>query len=1481
MKIKYTLKSLFTIALVFISLQVSASHMMGGDVSYRCISPGKFHITAKIYRDCRGIPFNGPSATLSASGCSSMGLSLTRTSIKDITPNCVSSSRPCNPSNTTVGSEGVEEHTYEITIDFNVAPYKTFKDNKCCEVVFGIGQCCRNGAITTGASGQDFWADAMMNICLPKMNSKCNTSPVLTNVPIGYLCCNQPFYFNNGALDTSDFDSLSYELTYGFNGSGKSPINYSSPLNYLMPMTPYCPGSIPCTANPTANPPQGFFMDPSSGDLVFTPTSCAEVGIIVLQINEFRKDSLGVWKLIGRTRRDMQMIVRNCGPNNSPVISGTQTNTICEGDKICITIKGTDKQFIPQQLKADTVTMTWNRGIPGATFTIKDPKAREKEGEFCWQTKIGDARDVFYSFTVTAQDDNCPIKATSAKGFRIKVKKRARDTRNYVKKKCGWLVFDATLEGGFQGVASYKWEIRDSTNLGQVYKLSFGKKDSFQFKSGGKYIVTHTINNNFNCPTVKTDTIIIPPVLDVQLAFGKDTFACYGETLTLGPRISNGIPSYSFLWARPTQHTPGDTLSTLQVKIVQDTTLSLQITDINQCTDSDTIRVFMKKLPIVDVGPDKRLCTYQDYTIDAQHADTVDYYWLPTFDTTRTLKVNKAGIYKVQVQDTTWGCYGYDEMELFVNDTVVAIAPPDMEICWGKNASIKADGRPKQYTTLFTWRDINKNVGLGNDTLLIQSPKTDNCYSLHMQVTQSGLQCEDYDTVCVKVNPLPVFTLDQIQPKCYVEGDINLHASSSIKPSETKFYGKRPEMVTCYGPPTICFYNTNLLNNNPRTDTIYYDFTDAKGCYNKDSLTVTINPNPVVILRDRVYCQDKGIAKMDSSIVRPKVKTAFRFSWVGAKKPGGVNWSDILKNKGSMFVPDWEFDCQAAVQGDYVIKFIIDDAITGCRTIDSCTIKIIEEPVISFNPMPDFCINDDTINLDDYVSLTGGASVIDGVWTAVSYRGDRNDTKLSSAILGNHKLFPGKYYPDGGGLWEIKFYHNATGCPAFDSTFININDLPVITVQPLDTMCDNEAPIQLVSTPAGGNWTGNIPSNLSGLGNVTFTPNPGGTQFTTNSLKYSYTDPTTGCKNADSTKIVVQTMPTIDITSPNPYQICEDKIFNLTSTHTNAPGVTWITSGDGAFTSSSTNNTDYTPGATDKTSGSLNVTISTNPVGVCPQVQKVQLLTVNRYPRPRIEFPDSGCMPLLVDFNVEDSAVLASQLTYSWDFGNGLFDNVKSPVGILYGTPGTYNVSLVVTNTAGNCVTTVVKPNFVTVFPIPNADYTTNPLYYTTKALPRFDFINQSTILTGSMKYLWDFGTGNPLDTSTSKDPRFAYTNDTGRYYVTLYAISDKGCLDTVVKEVRIGPDITVFIPNVFSPDGAGIGLNETFFVTSEGYKNFNMQIFNRWGQLLYETNDIKKGWDGKYNGTLSQQDVYVYYVNLTSFEDKPYKFSGTVTLLR
>jgi gliding motility-associated-like protein len=145
----------------------------------------------------------------------------------------------------------------------------------------------------------------------------------------------------------------------------------------------------------------------------------------------------------------------------------------------------------------------------------------------------------------------------------------------------------------------------------------------------------------------------------------------------------------------------------------------------------------------------------------------------------------------------------------------------------------------------------------------------------------------------------------------------------------------------------------------------------------------------------------------------------------------------------------------------------------------------------------------------------------------------------------------------------------------------------------------------------------------------------------------------------------------------------------------------------------------------------------------------------------------------------------------------------------------------------------------------------------------------------GGTHYQWEFGDGN---TSTLVNPNNTY-DVPGTYYITLHAQNDIGCRDSITKPITIVPEFYVYIPNSFTPNGDG--LNDFFAVSTVNVVDFEILIFDRWGELIFQSKDKRFQWDGKYNNEIIEDGVYVYKVHYTSVNGDDVHNIGHVSLLR
>ncbi|HWY98175.1 MAG TPA: PKD domain-containing protein, partial [Bacteroidia bacterium] len=254
-----------------------------------------------------------------------------------------------------------------------------------------------------------------------------------------------------------------------------------------------------------------------------------------------------------------------------------------------------------------------------------------------------------------------------------------------------------------------------------------------------------------------------------------------------------------------------------------------------------------------------------------------------------------------------------------------------------------------------------------------------------------------------------------------------------------------------------------------------------------------------------------------------------------------------------------------------------------------------------------------------------------------------------------------------------------------------------------------------------------------------------------------------------------------------------------------------------------------------------------------------------------------GCSPLCVKFTDLSTITSGAMSSWSWSFGDGGKSNVEN-AAYCYNNAGIFSVELTVTSNNG-CMDSMRVNNMITVYSHPVAAFTWSPQPVTIIE-PTINFTDQSTDAYGIKTWLWQFG--DPLDgISTKQNPVYTYA-DTGTYCTSLVVSNIHGCVDTAQNCEVVEPFFTLYIPDAFTPNGDG--LNDVFRVKGDYVCGFQMYIFDRWGQQLYETKDINKGWDGTVilGQNIVQEDTYIYLIYATDcVEHKKHEYLGKITVIK
>ncbi len=260
-------------------------------------------------------------------------------------------------------------------------------------------------------------------------------------------------------------------------------------------------------------------------------------------------------------------------------------------------------------------------------------------------------------------------------------------------------------------------------------------------------------------------------------------------------------------------------------------------------------------------------------------------------------------------------------------------------------------------------------------------------------------------------------------------------------------------------------------------------------------------------------------------------------------------------------------------------------------------------------------------------------------------------------------------------------------------------------------------------------------------------------------------------------------------------------------------------------------------------------------------------------PYPKIDFDAiqlSNCGFAQINFN--DRSSYAKGSAFKWDFNDGNY-GLDSNVSHRYLYNGTYKVKLSIASTIG-CSDSLTKDVTVALRKAALANFTAST--FETDVL--HGTINFISLSSDTLKHSWTFG--NTGITSTSMYPVVTF-KDTGNYLTTLIVKNVAGCRDTMSKWVKIDDVFTLFVPNSFTPNNDG--LNDVFMPLGKGVKDYYLTILDRGGNIIFESDDMKRGWNGQLpNGDwCSSNDVLFYRISTVDVNYKFHVTEGTITVLK
>ncbi len=438
------------------------------------------------------------------------------------------------------------------------------------------------------------------------------------------------------------------------------------------------------------------------------------------------------------------------------------------------------------------------------------------------------------------------------------------------------------------------------------------------------------------------------------------------------------------------------------------------------------------------------------------------------------------------------------------------------------------------------------------------------------------------------------------------------------------------------------------------------------------------------------------------------------------------------------------------------------------------------------------------------------------------------------------------------------------GC--ITTTTISITQPAVLTVSSVPkTICISQA-TTLTANVIGGTTNYSYLWNAT-AGTQTNSVNP----ITTTTYSVKVID-SKGCKDSNTVTVFVRDSLKFLAVSPGAEK-CKGFTTNL-----NATGF----GGDSLFTYTWVSNTGSMSGQSVNVSPPVTTTYTLILKDGCNTPSIDTTITVIIDPLPQISFSSdkqNGCYPLCVAFTNSTTISSTDTIKYNWNLGgtNSSYASTAITPTHCYKASGVFTVSLTATSGKG-CIAKSYISNMITAYPHPKAKFYSSPDAPNILS-PLVQFTDASYAPGSGISSVFWQTFGDATDsTSTLPNPQHTY-RDTGTYCPTLIVTNTFGCKDTLTQCLVIEPYFTLYIPNAFSPNGDGY--NDNFNVVGDYIFDFEMRIFDRWGNLVYHSTNVKNGWNGSMKGVSAAEDVYVYLINATDYYNKSYSYKGTVTLIK
>ena len=1007
------------------------------------------------------------------------------------------------------------------------------------------------------------------------------------------------------------------------------------------------------------------------------------------------------------------------------------------------------------------------------------------------------------------------------------------------------------------GATSYTWGANAGSATTNTVSVSPASNTTYSVTGVSTGACAGTATASININTTSPPTITITPT---------STTLCSGSTATLTASSSTS----SYTWSA---NAGSVTTSTAAVSPPVGSTTYTVTGGSGSCTSTQTVAINVTATPTITITPTSTtLCSSSTATLTASSSAS-SYTWSANAGsaTTSTVAVSPPiGSTTYTVTGGSGICTSTQTVAINVTATpTITITPTSATLCSSSTATLTANSSASSYT----W---SANAGSVTTSTVAISPLLG---STTYTVTGGSGACTATQTVAINVTATP--TLSVSPTNTYIcngtsatftaNGATTYSWSTSattntvsVSPTSNTTYTVTGFNGTCTDTKTVFVKVDGGITSADSTLTSA-SCGQANGAYVLNSITGGISPYQInfngtgfiaipafsysvnniagniypIILKDSLGCSyttsvtignTSGITQVDSTIQKANCIPAASGTISINSVTGGTAPYQININGGTFNpIASFPYSFNNLTAGTYTVS--VKDG-TNCPHTSFITVGSNSGVTsASVTPIADTCNrNVGEINV---TQITGGTGPYTFALNNGSYQTDSTFIGLSQSVTDTIKI------------------KDANGCiyVAVNATVTNTGTAitPSVTPVGISTVCQGGSVTLTASSATSYTWS-------TGANTQTISVNSGNTTYSVATTSGN------GCSaNSDTVRVTVKPSPTPPVVSDTTISECQ----NLTQQiHFNySTGVLIIHNSSGQIQS-----LPFTPNIP-----GTNIYTAYDSLNGCISAIKTITVTITNTPTT------APITTTLVTYCVGTQTAIplsatttAGGATLVWQDAN--HNTIVTPPNPTPATNNTGSTTYYVYQSVGSCLSPTAAIQVV-INATPNPNFSANP----DTDISVGQSITFTPVQTTTVNiYSWDFeDPTNPKDTSTQAIPKYTY-NTAGTYCQRIFVTNTAtGCTATTNNCVDILANISIVIPNIFSPNGDGI--NDVFLIKANGFTNLTCDIFDRWGLKLYSFNGTNGYWDGG----KSVDGTYFYVIQSTDVKGEDHKYNGFIQLIK